>query len=204
MSELKKEILNRIDEKEYGAFTTSDFIDMDNYKTISKTLERFENERIIKRIRRGVYYRPKHNNLLGIDESPDINQVALAIARQLNIIIIPSGNFALNIIGLSTQVPSKYIYVTNGAYNEYEVGNNKIYFKHSTSREITALDNRILISIQALKTIGKGNVDSSIRDKLSTFLGNDNKEYIKSNNLRITSWIYDELKMIGGMKSCTM
>ncbi len=204
MSELKKEILNRIDEKEYGAFTTSDFIDMDNYKTISKTLERFENERIIKRIRRGVYYRPKHNNLLGIDESPDINQVALAIARQLNIIIIPSGNFALNIIGLSTQVPSKYIYVTNGAYNEYEVGNNKIYFKHSTSREITALDNRILISIQALKTIGKGNVDSSIRDKLSTFLGNDNKEYIKSNNLRITSWIYDELKMIGGMESCTM
>ncbi len=204
MSELKKEILNRIDEKEYGAFTTSDFIDMDNYKTISKTLERFENERIIKRIRRGVYYRPKHNNLLDIDESPDINQVALAIARQLNIIIIPSGNFALNIIGLSTQVPSKYIYVTNGAYNEYEVGNNKIYFKHSTSREITALDNRILISIQALKTIGKGNVDSSIRDKLSTFLGNDNKEYIKSNNLRITSWIYDELKMIGGMESCTM
>ncbi len=204
MSELKKEILNRIDEKEYGAFTTSDFIDMDNYKTISKTLERFENERIIKRIRRGVYYRPKHNNLLGIDESPDINQVALAIARQLNIIIIPSGNFALNIIGLSTQVPSKYIYVTNGAYNEYEVGNNRIYFKHSTSREITALDNRILISIQALKTIGKGNVDSSIRDKLSTFLGNDNKEYIKSNNLRITSWIYDELKMIGGMESCTM
>ncbi len=204
MSELKKEILNRIDEKEYGAFTTSDFIDMDNYKTISKTLERFENEKIIKRIRRGVYYRPKHNNLLGIDESPDINQVALAIARQLNIIIIPSGNFALNIIGLSTQVPSKYIYVTNGAYNEYEVGNNKIYFKHSTSREITALDNRILISIQALKTIGKGNVDSSIRDKLSTFLGNDNKEYIKSNNLRITSWIYDELKMIGGMESCTM
>lgn len=204
MSELKKKILNRINEKRYGAFTSSDFIDIDNYKAVSKTLERLDDEGIIKRIRRGVYYQPKYNDLLGIDELPDINEIALAIARQLNIIIIPSGNYALNIIGLSTQVPSKYMYITNGAYNEYDVGNNKIYFKHSTSKEITSLPYRILIAIQALKTIGKGNVDSSAQDKISRFLSDDDKEYIKNNNLRITSWIYDELKVIGGVGLCTM
>ncbi len=197
MSEIKNKILNRIKENNYGAFTSADFVDIDNYKLISKTLERLEDEKIISRARRGVYYIRKYNEILGIEEMPDINDIALAIARQFNIVIIPSGNYALNIIGLSTQVPSKYIYITNGSYNEYDVGNNKIYFKHSTSREITNLPYKILVSIQALKTIGKDIIDDNIRNKISNFLSNDDKKYLKNNNLRITSWIYDELKIIG-------
>ncbi len=199
MSEIKNKILNRINEKKYGAFTSSDFVDLDNYKLISKTLEKLEDEKILTRARRGVYYLTKHNDLLDIDEAPDINEIALAIARQFNIVIIPSGNYALNIIGLSTQVPSKYIYITNGPYNEYEIGNNKIYFKRSTSREIVNIPYNILVSIQALKTLRKENIDDNIRNKISCFLSAEDKEYIKNNNLRITSWIYNELKMIGGL-----
>lgn len=198
MSRIKQAILDRINEQKYGAFTSSDFIDMGNYKTISKALEKLEDEKVIKRARRGIYYLPKYNNLLEIEEAPNINEIALAIAREFNIIIIPSGNYALNLIGLSTQVPSKYIYITNGPYNEYEVSNNKIYFKHSTSKEITNLPYKILIAIQGLKTIGKENVNDLTKEKISSFLSSDDKKYIKNNNLRITSWIYDELKTIGG------
>lgn len=199
MSETRDKILYRIDEKKYGAFTSSDFCDIDNYKQISKTLERLEDEKIISRVRRGVYILKKYNDILGMEESPDINEVAKAIARQFNIIIIPSGNYSLNIIGLSTQVPSKYIYITNGPYNDYDIGNNKIYFKHSTSRDISFLPYRILIAIQGLKTIGKENIDSNVRNKISSFLTDEDKEYIKNNNLRTTSWIYDELKKIERM-----
>jgi hypothetical protein len=103
-------------------------------------------------------------------------------------------------IGISTQVPSKYIYITNGPYNEYEVGNNKIYFKHTTSREITNIPYKILVSIQALKTLGKENIDDNVRNKILAFLSDD-KEYIKNNNLRITSWIYEELKTMGGISN---
>lgn len=199
MSETREKILYRINEKKYGAFTSSDFSDIDNYKQISKTLERLEDEKIISRVRRGIYILKKYNDFLGMEESPDINEVAKAIARQFNIIIIPSGNYSLNVMGLSTQVPSKYIYITNGPYNDYDIGNNKIYFKHSTSREISFLPYRILIAIQGLKTIGKENIDSNVLNKISSFLTDDDKEYIKNNNLRTTSWIYDELKEIGGM-----
>ncbi len=199
MSALGNKILSRIDEKCYGAFTSADFADLGNYKAVSKALERLEDEETIKRIRRGVYYLPKYNKMLGIEEAPEINEIALALSRQLNIIIVPSGNFALNIIGLSTQVPTKYVYLTNGGYNEYEVGGNKIYFKHSTSREIAYLPQRILLAVQALKAIGKENVDEGARVKISSFLSVDDKEYIRSNNLRITSWIYEELKKIGGV-----
>ena len=199
MSQTKDKILQRINEKNYGAFTTSDFIDIDNYKVISKTLERLDDEKVISRIRRGIYYLTKYNDILGIEEMPDINEIAKAIARQFNIIIIPSSNYALNIIGISTQVPSKYIYITNGSYNEYKIGNNTIYFKHSTSREITNLPYKILVAIQALKTIGKDRINSFVKEKISCFLSIEDKEYIKKNNLRITSWIYDELKIIGAM-----
>ncbi len=197
MSGIESKILNRINEKGYGAFTSADFADLGNYKAVSKALERLEDEETIKRIRRGVYYLPKYNKTLGIEEAPEINEVALALSRQLNIIIVPSGNFALNIIGLSTQVPTKYVYLTNGGYNEYEVGGNKIYFKHSTSREIAYLPQCILLAVQALKAIGKEDVDEGVRAKISSFLSADDKEYIRSNNLRITSWIYEELKKIG-------
>jgi hypothetical protein len=199
VSETKDKILYRINEKNYGAFTTSDFIDIDNYKTISKALERLEDEKLILRVRRGVYCLRKYNDILGMEESPNINEVAKAIARQLNIIIIPSGNYSLNIVGLSTQVPSKYVYITNGPYNEYDIGANKIFFKHSTSREIYDLPYRILVAIQCLKIIGKENVCNKDLEKISSFLSEDDKNYIKNNNLRIISWIYYELKKVGEM-----
>lgn len=196
MSNTSERILERINSEKYGAFTSSDFSDIDNYKMISKTLETLDDKGIIKRARRGIYYIPKYNELLGIEEAPSINEIAKAIARQYNLIIIPSGNYALNMIGLSTQVPIKYIYITNGPYNEYEVGNNTIYFKHSTSREINDLSYKILICIQALKTIGKNNIDENVIKKISCFLDDVDKNNLKTKNYKITSWIHDILKSV--------
>ena len=196
MSNTSERILERINSEKYGAFTSSDFSDIDNYKMISKTLETLDDKGIIKRARRGIYYVPKYNELLGIEEAPSINEIAKAIARQYNLIIIPSGNYALNLIGLSTQVPIKYVYITNGPYNEYEVGNNTIYFKHSTSREINNLPYKILICIQALKTIGKNNIDENVIKKISCFLDDGDKNNLKTKNYKITSWIHDILKSV--------
>ena len=194
MSATMDKIISRIDEKQYGAFTSSDFLDIDNYKMISKSLETLEDHHRIKRARRGIYYMPEYNEILGIEEAPNLEHIAQAIARQYNLTIIPSGNYALNIIGLSTQVPSKYVYITNGPYNEYTVGNNVIYFKHCTSKEIGNLPYKVLIYIQALKTIGKENVNEDVIKKMSSFLDSKDKMVIKENNHRITAWIYDLLK----------
>lgn len=87
----------------YKTFTSSDFIDLDNYKNVNKTLERLEDEKIIRRIRRGIYYLPQYNEVLGLDEAPDVNEIALAIARQFNIVIIPSGNYALILLVYQTR-----------------------------------------------------------------------------------------------------
>ena len=124
---------------------------------------------------------------------PDLNDVAMAIARQYNWEIIPSGNHALNLIGVSTQVPSKIIYISSGPYREYEVGSNKIIFKHSTTREIASLRKNNLIAIQAIKELGKENINEDEIKLINRFLDDDDKKEILK-GIRTTSWIYEILR----------
>ena len=189
----QKKILKKIENSQYKAFSTFDFIELSSYKNISKSLELLEDDGILKRARRGIYYKPIINEKLQIECVPSLDEIAKAIARQYNWKIIPSGNYALNLIGLDNQVPSKIIYISNGPYREYDVGNNIIIIKHSTSKEILSMSDNILISIQALKALGKDNINDNILKKINLFLNKEDKEQI-SNGIVITSWIYEMLR----------
>lgn len=193
MYKTQKDIISRINKSHLGAFTTYDFLDLANYKSVSKALELLEDDGYLKKARRGIYYKPKLNNVLGIECSPNLNDIAKAIARQFNWDIIPSGNHALNIIGISTQVPSKIIYISNGPYREYDVGSNQIIFKHSTTKEILKESTKILISIQALKELGKDNVTENDLKLISSFLDDEDKKEINK-GFKTTSWIYESLR----------
>ena len=108
MSNIKTLILEWIKEIEFATFTSSDFQDIANYKSVSNALESLKDEGKIRRARRGVYYLPVYNAFFGFEEAPNIEGIAKAIARQYNWIIVPSGNYALNILESSTQVPNAY------------------------------------------------------------------------------------------------
>lgn len=196
MSNIKTLILERIKKMDFAAFTSSDFQDIANYKSVSKALESLEDEGEIRRARRGVYYLPIYNDFLALEEAPNIEGIAKAIARQYNWIIVPSGNYALNILGLSTQIPNAYTYISNGPYNEYDIQGNMIYFKHTTSRLVSLLPYKVLIIIQALKTLGSENVNETILIKIKSFLDSNDKKSIMSNKSKITSWIYDVLRKV--------
>ncbi|MBP5231413.1 MAG: hypothetical protein ILO68_06745, partial [Clostridia bacterium] len=139
--------------------------------------------------------KPKFNETLGMECAPGPDEIALAIARQFNWIIIPSGNHALNLLGMSTQVPQRIVYVSSGPYREYDIGAATIVFKHSTSKEITALRRKNLIAIQAIRAFGKGNLTPRDLEALSRFLSEDDKTEIR-NGIRITRWIYEILRGI--------
>jgi len=193
MFKTQKLIMQRIDSSEHGAFTSADFLDLAPFKTINKSLELLEDVGILKKARRGVYYKPKYNDTLGIECAPGINDIALAIARQFNWTIVPSGNYALNIIGISTQVPQRTVYISSGPYREYEIGTATIVFKHSTSKEITSLRSNNLIAIQAIKTLGKENLSETDIESISRFLTEEDKAEI-TKGIRITYWIYEALR----------
>ena len=92
-------------------FISSDFLDIADYETVRKTLNRLTNSEKIKKILKGIYYNPKYNELIEEYEAPSVHEVAKVIARKYNWTIAPSGNIALNLLGLSTQVLSKWTYI---------------------------------------------------------------------------------------------
>ena len=187
-------VLERANELPYKAFTSSDFLDLEAYKNISKALETLQKSGDLLRARRGVYYLPRKNRKFGFIEPPDIDEVAKAIARQYNLSIVPSSNHALNMVGISTQVPSGYSYITDGPYNEYMVGNIPIRFKHATKKEINGLRFKNLVAIQAIKSLGRCNITKDVETKISRFLDEDDKQELRQNKIKITSWIYDLLR----------
>ena len=137
------EIKKRIELAEPGTvFLTSDFTDIATTTTVRKCLGRQVEEKNIRRIIAGVYEKPVYSELLKeyIPANPDA--VAYAIARSFHWTIAPCGDVALNKLGLSTQVPVVWSYISDGPYRKFSWDNITLSFKHRANREISFMSDR--------------------------------------------------------------
>ena len=188
---------NRIIKEPYGkCFVVSDFTDIMDYETAKKNIARLEKKGILRRVVRGVYDKPKYSKLLNEYITPDINEIALALARNYNWTIAPSGNTALNLLGLSEQVASSWEYLSDGPYKTYEWGNTKLVFKHRTNKEITGLSHVTSLVIQALKALGKGQVTAETIQYLSGKLSEEERTALMAESGESTDWIVDTIRKI--------
>ena len=192
-----QEMKNRIQGFEYGyIFTTSDFADISDYENRKKVLMRFANEGLIRRVRRGIYEYPQYSDFLNeyVATSPD--KVAKAIARQYGWSIVPYGDTALNMLGLSTQVPAVWCYISDGSYKTYKYEKVNIKFKKTTNKEISKLSYKTALVIQALKALGKNNVDKIVILKIASKLNKNDKEKMYNEAKYATDWIYKTIRSI--------
>lgn len=193
LNEIKQKILNT----ESGTvFVAVDFVDITDKTTVSVCLTRLENENIIQRILRGVYYKAEYNEFLQEYVVPNPDKVAHALARNFGWTIVPCGDTALNILGLSTQVSAAWSYVSDGTYKEYTYDNTTIKFKRTTNKEISRLSYKTALVIQALKALGKDNIDDTIIIKLKNDLTDEEKTTTLLEAKAATSWIYEYIKQI--------
>lgn len=194
---LRNTMLNIIDDMPIGKpFAISDFVHIAEYSTIKQNLKRFTDENIIKRIIPGIYYRPKYSKLLNEFTAVDIGEVAEAMARNYNWSIVPSGDTALNMLGLSTQVPAKYEYVSSGPYHEYEIDGITLKFMHRTPKQLSDFSMMTALTVQALKALGKDNVTEVHINALKHRLKEDEKKKLLEEGKRTTHWVYSCIKKI--------
>ena len=114
------------------AFSPSDLLEKFTRQEVDSTLSDLTKNKKIRRVARGIYDYPKYSDFLEKELSPDIEQVARAFARKFNWQIEVSGESALNILGLSTQVEGTYVYLSNGPNKTYTLNNGTtIKFKKS-------------------------------------------------------------------------
>ena len=186
-------IRKRIQESRDGSvFVASDFVDITENVKVGVSLSRLEEEGLIKRIMRGVYYKPEYSKLLGENVAPSPN----AIARNFRWSIVPCGDTALNLLGLSTQVPVAWSYVSDGPYKDYSYDNTIITFKHTANKEISKLTPKTALVIQALKTLGKDNIRNETIDRIKESTTLNERKIMLREAQYATAWIYEAIKMI--------
>ena len=182
---IKTRIMNSPDG---SVFTTVDFADVIENSRVGVILSRLEEDGVIRRVMRGIYDKPVYNDFLKEYIAPSPSLVAEALARNFGWTIVPCGDTALNILGLSTQVPAAWSYVSDGTYKEYTYDNTTIKFKRTT--------NKTALIVQALKALGKDNIDDTIINKLKNDLTDEEKTTALLEAKAATSWIYEYIKQI--------
>ena len=197
MSNLEEKVDKLLEQKGRGyVFTRKDFQDLAPAGTIGKLLFRLEKEGKIRRLCRGLFDYPKMNPALGGELSPDLDLAAKALARKFRWTILPFGNLAANRLALSQQVPAQFVYLSNGPTKQTKVGNRTIYFKHARPKEIYADSEISGLVVQALRYLGKDNVNENTITHLKNNLSDEEKKELREKIHYSAEWIYEIIQQI--------
>lgn len=177
-------------------FIALDFLDIADYHTVRQSLLRLEKYGKIKKIMNGVYYNPQYSKMIKEYEAPSPHHVAMALARKFNWTIAPSGNTALNQLGLSTQVTTHWLYISDGPYHKFQFNNVELEFKHRNNKEISGMSYKTAMVIQAMKTLGKENIDKKVIDRLKMQLTGTERDCLLQEARQTTAWVYQKIRLI--------
>ncbi len=169
----------------------SDFTDQEDfeYENLKRSFARLARQGKLIRLTRGIYYVPKNHKNLGA-MMPDPDQIARAIARRDKAKIIPEGNQALHLLGLSTQVPLNVIYLTDGSPRKIKIGNHNIIFKKTSAKNLKFKHPLSALIIQAFKKIGKEDIGKyDLSPVAEVLMRADNFEKIKEDMRSAPLWI---------------
>jgi len=192
------QVKNTITKKRRGKIIfADDFRFLGTGVAVRHALSRLCKEEFIIRISNGIYLYPKISKRIGV-VYPSIEDIAKAIAKKEKARLIPTGAYALNKLGLSTQVPMKVVFLTDGAPRIIKVGKKAtIRFKKTIAKYLSFRGNITTLVIFALKEIGKGKVTESELKRIKEALTYETDENIAYDVTLAPEWIADTiLKMM--------
>lgn len=197
MQPIENKALNRIYGKGRGwAFSKKDFADMGHHRAIDMALIRLSKKGKVRRVIRGIYDYPKYSKLLEQDLSPDIDQIAHALARKFGWNIQISGNTALYVLGLSTQVPTRYLYYCDNRGRTYKIGKIELKFEKTVLSDIGLKYPESELIVQAIKALGKKTLTEEEKQKIRDYFSADKHARILKDTRYTTSWVYEIIKSI--------
>lgn len=197
MQSVKNKIISRI----YGhgrgwCFSQIDFSDLAVRSTVDTVLGRVEADGIIRRVLRGLFDYPIYSDLLKSYLSPDMREVAFALARKFGWKLVPEGSTALHILGLDTQVPARLQYYSNGPDRRYEIGESTLDFFHQKTKH-TMINNYFAATVvQALLTLGPNAITDEHRKQIASIKNRREFKRLLRETKQVTGWVQDEILRI--------
>lgn len=197
MSEsIEIQILEKVKKAKRGSlFFTENFSMYGNADALRKALERLVKSGELERLASGIYYRPATSELLG-KLTPSIEKVAVAIAKRDKAKILPTGSYALNRLGLSTQVPMNIVYLTDGSARKIKIGNQTILFKKVSPKSVAVVGEISGLAIQALKEIGKEKVLENEIKHIQKLLKHEKPTRLEHDIRLAPMWIKEIMKPV--------
>jgi hypothetical protein len=187
---LAQEIRQRLRAGKEGAvFVTHDFLDLGTRAAVDQTLSRLAARGEVRRIGRGIYDRPRTNPLLGVTVAPAPDDVARAVANSGTSRLQVAGAQAVNALGLSEQVPARIVYLTDGTPRTLRLGGQTIVFRRTSPRNLATAGRTSGTVIQALRHLGKQNVDGEVIKRLRKSLSAQEKATLKEDRLYAPGWM---------------
>lgn len=194
MLSIERQIEKSVKRKPRGSLIMpADYTSLGTSEAIRKALDRLEDKQVLVRVAHGIYARPKISKLIG-PLTPSAEEVAEAIAKRDRLRTVPSGSYALNALGLSTQVPMNITLLTDGSPRTIKVGRRTIKFKKTTPKNLLAKGKISRLVIQALKEIGSGKITKNEENKILSLLENENYKYLKYDINLAPLWIQKIMK----------
>jgi hypothetical protein len=187
-----------------GVFTPKDFLDLGSRDAVDQALLRLVRQGGLQRLARGLYHFPRINSRFNIVVPPDADQIADALGRQTGSRVVPSGAVAANRFGLTTQVPAKPVYFTDGNSRQVRVGDMVFQMKHASPRDFPPSSRTSALVLQALRYLGKDAVDNNVIATIRRALSARQRNDLLRDGRFATDWIADTIRRIAAAKQPEM
>ncbi len=197
MISVEDKIVARI--KRWGrgcVITNRDFLDLAKAATVDWSLYRLKDKKIIRSVIRGIYYYPQYSDFLQEELAPSLENVAQAIARKNQWHIQISGDAALNFLGVSTQIPMKTVYFSDGPSRTFNVDGRILEFKHILLREAKIASPMSEIVVQALRQLGESHISGEVIATIRNKISDKDRERLLKDTQFVRGWIRDIILMI--------
>jgi hypothetical protein len=192
MDSISQKIVSKIESFERGKiFFTDEFIGMGTDAAIRQTLKRLIESGMILRVAQGIYCYPEIDDVLGLGVIyPSYEKIAEAMAQRSHARIVPSGDYALNVLGLSTQVPMNYVFLTDGPSRHLQVSNGRgITFKRVSPKNLAFTNRLAMLLTSALKSLKKENLTDEQILQINNLLRKENKDAVMADLPLMPAWI---------------
>lgn len=190
-------IRNQIEAAPDGSiFTLHDFYGIADRNNVKQCINRLIRVGSLNRVCKGIYQKPKYIRILNSFASADPQLVAEALVRENGWRIVPSGNAALNILGLDTQAPMRTVYVSSGPNRRYEWGKTSIEFQHRSSKEVGPFSEITALIIQALKALGPDRISDWHIRMICSLLSEGDREAVRNESRFAFTWMQPYLERI--------
>lgn len=170
-----------------------DFVKYGSSDNIRQVLSRLEKEGLVERLAHGIYLKPNKAPLLGMIY-PNTEEIAKQIAKRDKARIAPTGVYALYLLGLTTQVPLKAVYLTDGSQREIKIGNRTIQFKKTVPKSFAIKDELLHLIVQAFKEVGQKEITPLFLDQIKIAVQKLNEDSIRTQLRYGPVWIQKQIR----------